>query len=64
MAVHSMNCLARNLDDLRRLVQKLTQRGVHIEFLKECLVFTDEDSSMANLMLSELERALIRERQR
>ncbi len=65
-----MDRLARNLDDLRRLVQKLTQRGVRIEFLKEGLVFTGEDSPMANLMLSvmgafaEFERALIRERQR
>ena len=64
--VHSRDRLARNLDDLRRL----TQRGVRIEFVKECLTFTDEDSPMANLMLSvvgafaEFERALIRERQR
>lgn len=62
--------LARNLDDLRRIVQTLTQRGVHIEFVKEHLSFTGEDSPMANLMLSvmgafaEFERALIRERQR
>jgi DNA invertase Pin-like site-specific DNA recombinase len=51
-------------------VQKLTKRGVRIEFVKECLTFTGEDSPMANLMLSvmgafaEFERALIRERQR
>jgi len=51
-------------------VQGLTKRGVRIEFLKEHLVFTGEDSPMANLMLSvmgafaEFERALIRERQR
>jgi DNA invertase Pin-like site-specific DNA recombinase len=70
IVVHSMDRLARNLDDLRRLVQKLTQRGVRIEFLKENLTFTGEDSPMANLMLSvmgafaEFERALIRERQR
>lgn len=68
--VHSMDRLARNLDDLRRLVQKLTSRGVCVEFLKEKLTFTGEDSPMANLMLSvmgafaEFERALIRERQR
>ena len=31
------------LDDLRRLVQGLTQRGVRIEFLKEHLTFTGED---------------------
>ena len=70
VVVHSMDRLARNLDDLRRLVQKLTQRGVRIAFVKECLTFTGEDSPMANLMLSvmgafaEFERALIRERQR
>lgn len=68
--VHSMDRLARNLDDLRCIVQTLTQRGVHIEFIKEHLLFTGEDSPMANLMLSvmgafaEFERALIKERQR
>ncbi|MEQ5727656.1 recombinase family protein [Providencia rettgeri] len=35
VVVHSMDRLARNLDDLRRIVQTLTQRGVHIEFVKE-----------------------------
>ena len=70
VVVHSMDRLARNLDDLRRLVQGLTQRGVRIEFVKESLTFTGEDSPMANLMLSvmgafaEFERSLIRERQR
>ena len=49
VAVHSMDRLARNLDDLRRLVQKLTQRGVRIEFLKENLTFTGEDSPMVHL---------------
>ncbi|WP_346773669.1 recombinase family protein, partial [Klebsiella pneumoniae] len=52
VVVHSMDRLARNLDDLRRIVQTLTQRGVHIEFVKEHLSFTGEDSPMANLMLS------------
>lgn len=70
VVVHSMDRLARNLDDLRHIVQKLTRRGVRIEFVKEHLTFTGEDSPMANLMLSvmgafaEFERALIRERQR
>ena len=70
LVVHSMDRLARNLDDLRSLVQRLTKRGVRIEFVKESLAFTGEDSPMANLMLSimgafaEFERALIRERQR
>ena len=68
--VHSMDRLARNLDDLRKIVSDLTRRGVKIQFMKESLTFTGEDSPMANLMLSvmgafaEFERALIRERQR
>jgi len=67
--VHSMDRLARNLDDLRRIVQTLTGRGVRIQFVKESLCFTGDDSPMANLLLSvmgafaEFERALIRERQ-
>lgn len=70
LVVHSMDRLARNLDDLRCLVQQLTGRGVRIEFIKEGLTFTGEDSPMANLLLSvmgafaEFERELIRERQR
>ncbi len=70
VVVHSMDRLARNLDDLRHVVQGLTKWGVRIEFLKEHLVVTGENSPMANLMLSvmgafaEFERALIRERQR
>jgi DNA invertase Pin-like site-specific DNA recombinase len=70
VVVHSMDRLARNLDDLRSVVQKLTGRGARIEFVKENLVFTGEDSPLANLMLSvmgafaEFERALIGERQR
>ena len=70
VVVHSMDRLARNLDDLRKIVQELTGRGIRIQFVKENLTFTGEDSPMANLMLSvmvafaEFERALIRERQR
>ncbi len=70
VVVHSMDRLARNLDDLRQIVQTLTRKGVVIEFVKEHLRFTGEDSPMANLMLSvmgafaEFERALIGERQR
>jgi DNA invertase Pin-like site-specific DNA recombinase len=68
--VHSMDRLARNLDDLRRIGQILTGKGVRIEFVKEHLTFMGEDSPMANLLLSvmgafaEFERALIKERQR
>src|SRR5690348_14060864 len=68
--VHSMDRLARNLDDLRRIVHTLTGKGVRIAFVKEQLTFTGEDTPLANLLLSvmgafaEFERALIKERQR
>ncbi len=68
--VHSMDRLARNLDDLRRLVRELTAKGVRVQFVKEQLTFTGDDTAMANLLLSvmgafaEFERALIGERQR
>jgi DNA invertase Pin-like site-specific DNA recombinase len=67
---HLMDRLARNLDDLRKIVFGLTPRGVHVCFLKENVTFTGEKSPMANLLLSvmgafaELERELLRERQR
>ncbi len=70
VVVHSMDRLARNLDDLRRLANDLTRRGVRVEFLKEGLTFTGDDTPMAQLLLSvmgafaEFERALLRERQR
>lgn len=70
VVIHSMDRLARNLDDLRSLVQQLTSKGVAIEFMKEHLTFTNEATPMANLMLSvmgafaEFERSLIKERQR
>lgn len=37
LVVHSMDRLARNLDDLRRLVKSLTRRGIRIGFVKEHL---------------------------
>jgi hypothetical protein len=52
VVVHSMDRLARNLEDLRAHVQGLTSKSVGVEFIKESLVFTGEDSPMANLMLS------------
>lgn len=67
---HAMDRLARNLDDLRKLVLDLVRRGVHVRFVKENLTFTGEDSPMAHLLLSvigavaQFERDLIRERQR
>ena len=68
---HSMDRLARNLDDLRKIVKDLTSKGISITFVKEGLTFnSDEDSPMSNLLLSvmgafaEFERSLIKERQR
>lgn len=70
VVVHSMDRLARNLLDLRRLVDEFTSRGVKVEFLKEGLTFAgDADSPMSTLLLSvmgafaDFERSLIRERQ-
>ncbi|MFI6573968.1 recombinase family protein [Nocardia fluminea] len=70
VVVHSMDRLARNLDDLRGLVRTLTAKGVRVEFVKESLTFTGENTPMATLLLSmmgafaEFERSLILERQR
>jgi len=70
VVVHSMDRLARNLDDLRSIVRKLTAKGVAVHFVKEQLTFTGDDTAMANMLLSvmgvfaKFERSLIRERQR
>lgn len=70
LVVHSMDRLARNLEDLRAIVRDLTARGVRVEFVKESLTFTGEDSPMNVLLLSmlgavaEFERSMILERQR
>jgi len=69
LVVHSMDRLARNLGDLRKLVTELTGRGVVVEFVKESLTFTGNDGAMSNLLLNvmgafaEFERSLIKERQ-
>ena len=68
--VHSMDRLARNLDDLRKLVNDLVSKEVSINFVKENLVFSGDNNPMSKLLLSvmgafgEFERALIKERQR
>lgn len=67
--VHSMDRLARNLDDLRSLVRRLTDKGVAVTFVVERLTFKGDDSPLSTLLLSvmgafaEFERALNRERQ-
>lgn len=68
--VHSMDRLARDLDDLRELVNEFTAQHITVQFVKEGLTFTGEDSPMSRLLLSvmgacaEFERAHLKERQR
>lgn len=69
--VHSMDRLARNLQDLRKTVQAINAKGATVKFVKEGLEFSANSSTpMAELMLNllgavaEFERSLIRERQR
>ena len=70
LVVHSMDRLARNLEDLRRIVRELTSNGVKVEFVKESLTFAGDDSPMNTLLLSmlgavaEFERSMMLERQR
>lgn len=70
VVVHSMDRLARNVHDLLTLVKGMTAKGIAVEFRKENLSFTGNDSSISHLMLTVLgavaqfERDLIRERQR
>jgi DNA invertase Pin-like site-specific DNA recombinase len=65
-----MDRLARNVDDLRRIVKTLTAQAVTARFVKEALTFTGDDSPMSNVLLTmlgavaEFERSMIRERQR
>jgi DNA invertase Pin-like site-specific DNA recombinase len=69
--VHSMDRLARNVEDMLRLVRELTSKGVSVQFVKESMKFSaDRDDPRSTLMFtmlsafSQFERALIRERQR
>jgi DNA invertase Pin-like site-specific DNA recombinase len=70
LVVHSMDRLARNVDDLRHIVKILTADGIAVRFVKESLTFTGDDSPMNNLLLTllgavaEFERSMIHERQR
>lgn len=68
--VHSMDRLARNLKDLKNLVDHFIGLGVEVQFVKENLIFKGENSPYSMLMLhlmgafAEFEHAFIRERQR
>lgn len=68
--VHSMDRLARNVKDLKTLVDGLLLKKIQVNFIKENLLFKGENSALANLMLhmmgafAEFEYAFIKERQR
>lgn len=70
LVVHSMDRMARNAEDMLRLVRGLTDKGVTVHFMKENLIFSGDDNPMAKVMLTvmaafaEFERNMIRERQR
>lgn len=71
LIVHSMDRLARNVEDMLRLVREMNDRGVSVQFIKENMNFTvgydDPRSTLMFTMLSafaQFERALIKERQR
>ena len=69
--VHSIDRLARNLSDLKELVDMLNGKGVSVHFHKEGMKFNgDKKDSMTNLLFNilgsfaEFERELMLERQR
>lgn len=71
LLVHSMDRLARNVEDMLRVVRELNNKGVTVQFMKENMVFTafseDPRSVLMMTMLTafaQFERSLIRERQR
>lgn len=69
IVVHSIDRLARNLDDLRSIVELCIQNKITIKFIKENLTFDSSKTALSNLLLSvmgafaEFERNLIKERQ-
>lgn len=69
--VHSIDRLARNLFDLKEIVYQLKNKGVSIQFHKENLLFsTDNTEAISQLLFNilgsfaEFERGLMLERQR
>ena len=68
---HSIDRLARDVLDLKRIIQTLNEKGVSVAFVTEGLAFSaSQDDPFARLQLhmigafAEFERALIRQRQR
>lgn len=71
LIVHSMDRLARNVEDMLRIVRELTGKGVIVKFIKENMTFDMSDADPRSMLMftmlsafSQFERALIKERQR
>lgn len=71
VVVHSIDRLARSLQDLQAIVDELTAKGVKVTFIKDGLTFGrgDEDPTKKLMLqvlgsIAEFERTLIRSRQR
>ena len=69
--VHSIDRLARDLNDLQGIVKQLTNNGVTVYFEKEGLTFNSDTSNPMNTLMlqmmgafAQFERAMIKERQR
>lgn len=69
IVVHSMDRLARNLIDLKKIVSEIVDKGAQVQFIKENLSFSGGTDPFAELMLNllgsfaEFERSLIKSRQ-
>jgi DNA invertase Pin-like site-specific DNA recombinase len=71
LVVHSLDRLARNLEDMFRIVRELNTKGVSVRFVKENLAFdavsNDPRATLLFSILSsfaQFERSIARERQR
>jgi len=66
--VHSIDRMARNLVDLRKIIEGLNTKKVSVHFVKENLIFSGKENAMGMLLLNvmgafaEFERALMLER--
>lgn len=66
--VHSVDRIARSLQHLLELIESMTTAGVTLQFHKESMTFTGDDSAMQRLQLqlmgslAEFEKSLIIER--
>lgn len=71
VVVHSIDRLARNLQDLLSIVSQLNGKGVGIRFIKDNLTFPPEGTDGASKLylsilgaVAEFERSIIKQRQR